>query len=86
MNIVTNQCQDPQTGQRRKEFEEEFADALIISNTSGPGKEAPQRRRFFQSRGKWDSLVERVMVMRREISGLGPLQVSPNPYLVVADA
>ena len=79
MSIITNQYQDPQTRERRKEFEKEFADALIISNTSGPSKEVPQKRRFFQSGAKWDGLVERVMVMHREIGGPGPLQVPPLP-------
>ena len=79
MSIITNQHQDPQIRQRRKEFEKEFADALNISNTGGTGKEVPQRRRFFQSGAKWDGLVERVMVMHREIGGPGPLQVPPLP-------
>ena len=79
MSIITNQYQDPQIRQRRKEFEKEFADALNISSTSGPSKEVPQRRRFFQSGAKWDGLVERVMVMHREIGGPGPLQVPPLP-------
>ena len=79
MSIITNQYQDPITRQRRKEFEKEFTEVLNNSHTSGPQKEAPQRRRFFQSGAKWDGLVERVMVMHREIGGPGPLQVPPLP-------
>ena len=79
MSIITNQFQDPGTRQRRKEFEKEFAEVLNNSHTSGPRKEVPQRRRFFQSGAKWDGLVERVMVMHREIGGPGPLQVPPLP-------
>ena len=67
--------------QRGKDFEKEFADVLNILNTSGPGKEVPQRRRFFQSGAKWDSLVERVMVVHREIGSPGPLQVPPLPAI-----
>ena len=79
MSIITNQYQDAQTRQRRKEFEKEFTEALNGSHTSEPRKEVPQRRRFFQSGAKWDGLVERVMVMHREIGGPGPLQVPPLP-------
>ena len=79
MSIITNQYQDPQVRQRRKEFEKEFIESLTNSHTSGPRKEVPQRRRFFQSGAKWDGLVERVMVMHREIGGPGPLQVPPLP-------
>ena len=81
MSIITNQHQDPQVRQRRKEFEKEFIEVLNNSHasTSGPRKEVPQRRRFFQSGAKWDGLVERVMVMHREIGGPGPLQVPPLP-------
>lgn len=79
MSIITNQYQDPQTRQRRKEFEKEFIEALSNSHPSGSRKEVPQKRRFFQSGAKWDGLVERVMVMHREIGGPGPLQVPPLP-------
>ena len=79
MSIITNHYQDPATRQRRKEFEKEFTEVLNNSHTSGPQKEAPQKRRFFQSGAKWDGLVERVMVMHREIGGPGPLQVPPLP-------
>ena len=81
MSIITNQYQDAQIRQRRKEFEKEFIEALNNPHASGPQKEAPQtqRRRFFQSGAKWDGLVERVMVMHREIGGPGPLQVPPLP-------
>ena len=79
MSIITNQFQDPATRQRRKEFEKEFTEVLNNSHTSGPQKEVSQRRRFFQSGAKWDGLVERVMVMHREIGGPGPLQVPPLP-------
>ena len=79
MSIITNQYQDPGTRQRRKEFEKEFTEVLNNSHTNAPQKEIPQRRRFFQSGAKWDGLVERVMVMHREIGGPGPLQVPPLP-------
>jgi hypothetical protein len=79
MSIITNQYQDVQARQRRKEFEKEFIEALNSSHSSEPRKEAPQRRRFFQSGAKWDGLVERVVVMHREIGGPGPLQVPPLP-------
>jgi len=79
MSIITNQYQDAQMRQRRKEFEKEFTEALNNSHTTEPRKEVPQRRRFFQSGAKWDGLVERVMVMHREIGGPGPLQVPPLP-------
>jgi hypothetical protein len=81
LSIITNQHQDAQTRQRRKEFEKEFVGVLNNSHTttSGPRKEVPQRRRFFQSGARWDGLVERVMVMHREIGAPGPLQVPPLP-------
>ena len=79
MSLITNRRQNPHMHQRRKEFEKEFGNALNISNISGSGKEVPQRRRFFQSRAKWDGLVERMMVMRREIGGPGLLQVPSLP-------
>lgn len=79
MSIITNQYQDPQARQRRKEFEKEFVEVLNNSHPSGPRKEVSQRRRFFQSGTRWDGLVERVMLMHREIGGPGPLQVPPLP-------
>ena len=79
MSIITNQYQDPQARQRRKEFEKEFIEVLSNAHTSEPRKEVAQRRRFFQSGAKWDGLVERVVVMHREIGGPGPLQVPPLP-------
>ena len=79
MSIITNQYQDAQARQRRKEFEKQFIEALNNSHQSGSRKEAPQKRRFFQSGARWDGLVERVMVMHREIGGPGPLQVPPLP-------
>ena len=79
MSIITNQAQNAQARQRRKEFEKEFIEALSNSHPNGPRKEIQQRRRFFQSGTRWDGLVERVMVMHREIGGPGPLQVPPLP-------
>lgn len=79
MSIITNQYQDAQIRQRRKEFEKEFIEAINGPQTSEPKKEVPQRRRFFQSGARWDGLVERVMVMHREIGVPGPLQVPPLP-------
>ena len=79
MSIITNQYQDTQARQRRKEFEKQFVEALNNPHSSGTRKEVPQRRRFFQSGTRWDGLVERVMVMHREIGGPGPLQVPPLP-------
>jgi hypothetical protein len=79
MSIITNQYQDVQARQRRKEFEKEFIEALKNPHSSEPRKEVPQKRRFFQSGAKWDGLVERVVVMHREIGGPGPLQVPPLP-------
>lgn len=79
MSIITNQYQDAQVRQRGKEFGKEFVEMVNNPHPSGPRKEVPQKRRFFQSGARWDGLVERVMVMHREIGVPGPLQVPPLP-------